>query len=433
MSAHDESRVRELIQQADRALAAGQRDEARRLLAQAETAAPAHPLVLNARALELLRAGDAVHARDYLQRALAADDGNPSVWMNLATAWHALGDLDEAERAVQSVLKLEPRHLLGLLKKAELLEQRGKPRAAASVYQNALQTIRSTPRLPGALREPVTRAIDAVRRNDEALTAELEQAVAEVRQRHPHADLERADHGLAAFLGKRRIYHPQPTFLHVPKIPSYEFYRREDFAWLDEFEAATAEIREECERVLREDAESLVPYIAHPDGVPLDQWAELNRSRKWSAFFLWRDGERISANADRCPRTTALLERAPCADVPGYAPTAFFSILDKKTHIPPHTGVTNSRLIVHLPLVVPPGCGFRVGSEKREWQVGKAWVFDDTIDHEAWNESDVPRAILIFDTWHPALTTGERELIRAAVPAIKAYYRNELTISGSEQ
>ncbi len=432
MSANDETVVRGLIQQAERAAAAGQRDESRRLLAQAEATAPSHPMVLNARALELLQTGDAPRARELLERAVAADGDNPSLWMNLATAFHALGDLDEAERAVQSVLRIEPRHLLALLKKAELLEQRGKPRAAATVYQNALQTIRSTPRLPGALREPVTRAIEAVRRNDQALSAEIEQAVAEVRERHPHANLERADHGLAAFLGKRRIYHPQPTFLHVPKIPAYEFYRREDFAWLDEFEAATTQIREECERVLREDA-GLVPYITHPEGVPLDQWSELNRSRKWSAFFLWRDGQRIDAHADRCPRTSALLERAPCADVPGYAPTAFFSILDKKTHIPPHTGVTNSRLIVHLPLVVPPGCGFRVGSETREWEVGRAWVFDDTIDHEAWNESDVPRAILIFDTWHPALTAGERELIRAAVPAIKAYYRNELTISGSEQ
>ena len=166
--------------------------------------------------------------------------------------------------------------------------------------------------------------------------------------------------------------------------------------------------------------------------MPLDQWADLNKSRL-SAFFLWRDG--ADANATRCPKTTELLAKAPVADVPGYAPTAFFSILDRKSHIPPHTGVTNSRLIVHLPLVVPPNCRFRVGSETREWCEAQAWVFDDTIEHEAWNDSDVPRAILIFDTWHPALTRGERELIRSAVPAIKDYYRDEgdeVQISGSE-
>ena len=104
----------------------------------------------------------------------------------------------------------------------------------------------------------------------------------------------------------------------------------------------------------------------------------------------------------------------------------------RQSHIPPHTGVTNSRLIVHLPLVVPPQCRFRVGSDTREWREGQAWVFDDTIEHEAWNDSEVPRAILIFDTWHPALTRAERELIRTAVPAIKDYYRDEVQISGSE-
>jgi aspartyl/asparaginyl beta-hydroxylase (cupin superfamily) len=226
---------------------------------------------------------------------------------------------------------------------------------------------------------------------------------------------------------------PQPTFLHVPGIASDEFYPREQFEWLSEFEAATDEIRSECERVLREDAEGAVPYIDYPAGVPLDQWAELNKSRRWSAFFLWRDGQRVAAHADRCPKTASLLARAPMSDVRGYAPTAFFSILDKKSHIPPHTGVTNSRLIVHLPLVVPGNCRFRVGSETREWQVGKAWVFDDTIEHEAWNDSDAPRAILIFDTWHPGLGAAERELLRTAVPAIKDFYRDEVAITGSEQ
>jgi aspartate beta-hydroxylase len=282
------------------------------------------------------------------------------------------------------------------------------------------------------MRDTVTHAIECVRRNDAALSEHIESSVRSVRAGHAAADLERADHGLAAFLGARRIYHPQPTFLHIPKLPAYEFYAREQFAWLAEFEAATDEIRAECERALREDAAGVVPYIDYPDELPLDQWAELNKSRRWSAFFLWRDGVRVDAHADRCPRTAGLLARAPTADVRGYAPTAFFSILDRKSHIPPHCGVTNARLIVHLPLVVPPNCRFRVGSQTREWREGEAWVFDDTIEHEAWNDSEIPRAILIFDTWHPALSAGEREMIRTAVPAIKDYYRDEVEFSGSE-
>jgi aspartate beta-hydroxylase len=403
-----------------------------RLLARAEVQAPQHPLVLNARAVDLLKTGHPTRARELLERATRIDPRNSSLWMNLATALRALDLRDDEEQALQSLLNIEPRHLVALLQKAALLVHRGKPKAAAKVYHNALQTIPPGARLPTALRDPVSRAVEAVRRNDAALSAHIESSVQAVRAAHDGDELDRASHGLAALLGRRRIYQPQPTFLHVPKLPAYEFYPRADFEWLAEFEAAWTDIRAECERALREDEAGVEPYIAYPDGVPLDQWAELNRSRKWSAFFLWRDGVRVDAHADRCPKTAALLAKAPYADVPGYAPTAFFSILDRKSHIPPHSGVTNSRLIVHLPLVVPPQCRFRVGSETREWQEGKAWVFDDTIEHEAWNDSDVPRAILIFDTWHPALNQGERELIRTAVPAIKDYYRDEVAITGSE-
>ena len=392
--------------------------------------APAHPLVLNARAIDHLQTGNAARARELLERAVAVDAANPALWLNIATACRGLGLLDDEEHALQRVLAIEPRHLLGLLQKAELLTRRGKPKAAASVYNHALQTLQPNQRLPSVLRDALNRAVEAVRRNDAALAEYLDDAARDVRATHSGPELARAEHALAALTGTKRIYQPQPTFLHVPKVASEEFYRRELFPWLAEFEAATAEIRAEFERALLQDSAGAVPYIDYPDGVPLDQWAELNKSRRWSAFFLWRDGQRIDAHADRCPRTASLLAKAPTADVRGYAPTAFFSILDKKSHIPPHCGVTNSRLIVHLPLVVPGNCRFRVGSETREWEVGKAWVFDDTIEHEAWNDSDVPRAILIFDTWHPDLTAGERELFRTTVPAIKDYYRDEVVITG---
>ena len=72
-------------------------------------------------------------------------------------------------------------------------------------------------------------------------------------------------------------------------------------------------------------------------------------------------------------------------------------MLAPHTRIPAPTGVTNARLIVHAPLIVPQGCGFRVGNETRAWEPGKPFVFDDTIEHEAWNDSDQTRVVLIFD------------------------------------
>ena len=212
--------------------------------------------------------------------------------------------------------------------------------------------------------------------------------------------------------------------MYFPEIPAVEFFDRADFPWLDAIEAASDEIRAELMSVLVADREGLEPYIAYPEGVPLNQWRELNKSRRWSAYFLWNQSVPQRAHLARCPRTAEVLKGAPQCDVAARGPTAFFSILDAGTRIPPHTGVTNTRLTVHLPLIVPPDCGFRVGSDTRQWVPGKAWVFDDTIEHEAWNLSDVPRAVLIFDIWNPFLTPAERDLIRAATEFVGTYYRS---------
>ena len=85
--------------------------------------------------------------------------------------------------------------------------------------------------------------------------------------------------------------------------------------------------------------------------------------------------------------------------------------------IPPHVGVTNSRLVCHLPLIVPDGCWFRVGAETRHWHPGEAFVFDDTIEHEAMNPSNELRIVFIFDIWHPDLSTVEREAVTALIEA----------------
>jgi aspartyl/asparaginyl beta-hydroxylase (cupin superfamily) len=211
--------------------------------------------------------------------------------------------------------------------------------------------------------------------------------------------------------------------LHFPKLPAIEFFEREDFPWLDALEAGTDAMREELLAVLEDPASDaeIVPYVDYSIDKPLDQWRTLNRSKQWSAYYLLKDSGRVESHLARCPRTAALLEAAPLADVPGHAPTAFFSMLQPRTRIPPHTGVTNTRLVCHVPLVIPPGCGFRVGSETRQWELGKAWVFDDTIEHEAWNDSDEPRYILIIDLWNPYLTEAERDWVRTATAAIAEY------------
>ena len=370
----------------------------------------------------MLERGELGRARELFQRAIQADPHHPALWSNLASSLHAPGLADQEMEAIERALALEPRHAPALLQKGALLEDRGDSRSAARIYRAALATVPADVTLPPALSAALERARAAVRTDDAALHGAIEERVAAIRARHGAARCRRADNCIELLTGQRTRYAPQPTFMYFPQIPAVEFLDRADFPWLDAVESATAGIRAELTALLNTAGSGLEPYVAYPDGVPLDQWRELNRSRRWSAYFLWSEGAARPEHLARCPQTAAVLARVPLCDVPGHAPTAFFSVLDAHTDIPPHTGVTNTRLTVHLPLIVPENCGFRVGSERREWIAGKAWVFDDTIEHAAWNHSDVPRAILIFDIWNPYLSAAERDMVRAATEAVGNHY-----------
>jgi aspartyl/asparaginyl beta-hydroxylase (cupin superfamily) len=307
------------------------------------------------------------------------------------------------------------------LQKATLLELTGQKKKAAGVYRAALLTIPPGAALPEQLREAIEIAQRAVAAGAAVLENLLSDGLREPRRRLAGQSLERFDRCIDLMLAKRRLYTPAPSFMHFPFLSNREFYPRDLFPWMTRLEQSSESIREELLAVLRDDAQSLVPYIDYPEHRPLDQWRDLNRSRRWGAYFLWQDGAELAAHQERCPRTVAALKEIPRFEVPRRGPTAFFSVLDARTHIPAHTGTSNVRLTVHLPLVIPGNCRFRVGAETRAWAEGQAWAFDDTIEHEAWNDSDVARAILIFDIWHPELTDAEREMLTTATGVLAEY------------
>jgi aspartyl/asparaginyl beta-hydroxylase (cupin superfamily) len=370
-----------------------------------------------------LKTGDFAAARRRLEEAVQLDARAPLLWFHLALARRAIGDADAEAAALERALDLDPYFYLALLQKATLLERRGRRRQAAQAFQAFLKCVPPAAQQMPAVAQGIERARAAVAANAAGLEQFLQSRLAATQATWRESSQERFNHCIEALLEKRRIYTPQPTFMHFPKLPALEFYERAEFPWLQALEAASDEIRAELLGCLAADADGVVPYVDYPAGAPLNQWRELNRSRRWGAYYLIKGGVGVQAHLERCPKTAALLAAAPLADVPGEAPTAFFSILEPRTRIPAHTGVTNTRLVVHVPLIVPPGCGFRVGSETREWRPGEAWVFDDTIEHEAWNNSDEPRAILIVDIWNPFLTSAERALVRAATAAVSEYYR----------
>lgn len=420
-----ENEIQALMAAVDRADQAGNRSEAERALARARSMAPDHPGVLNAAGMRALIGGEPRAALPLLERAAALDATSPLLWVNLALAHRELGD-DGAERdALEKALVCDPRYFPALLHKARLFERQGKLKAAALMYHAFLNCLPPGGQPPPFVREAIQHANEVLCANDRALETFLQPRIEPLRARYAGEPLERFDACLDLLLGKRRLYRPEPTFMLFPRLPALEFIDREHYPWLAAFDAATPEIRAEAQAALSGSAQDFVPYISKPAGAPVDQWRELNNSKRWSTYFLIKNGKRIDDHLARCPRTAALLADAPLCEVPGHAPTAFFSVLAPRTHIPPHTGVTNTRFIVHLPLIVPPGCNYRVGAERREWREGSAWVFDDTFEHEAINDSDQPRVVLIFDVWNCFLTKAERELVSAVTAGVQDFNEGE--------
>ena len=203
--------------------------------------------------------------------------------------------------------------------------------------------------------------------------------------------------------------------MNFPFLPADEFFDKRLFPWLAEIEKQRTQFARKRSRWSRIPGRRFGPMSAMDKGLPENKWSQLDHSLDWGACFLWEYGEPNPPVIERCPETAAALALAPQNRVPGKAPSAFFSILQPKAHIPPHTGVTNTRAIIHLPLVVPPGCWLRVGGETRQWVEGEAFAFDDTIEHEAHNPTDEIRIVLIFDVWNPHLTEQEQDLLFADV------------------
>jgi aspartate beta-hydroxylase len=419
----DEATIFRVLQAAKAEEAAGRMSESDQLLANVAQRAPNHPAVLNELGVRMMARGVADQAQLLFSRAASANPSQPSIWANLASSLKALGRRVEEFDAIEKALALEPRHLSALLQKADYFEWSGDPRNAAQAYQAALDSLPPAAVIPPHLKTAFEVARAKVDAERVVLSNVLEESLAAVRERHGGEPQPRVDACLDTLMGKRRVYHSQPTWMYFPGLPAIEFFDRSLFPWLAPLEAASPEIRTELMRVLVSDRPGLQPYIDFPDGLPIDQFKELNRSRKWSAYFLWNQSQPNAGHIARCPITARTLEEVvPRCRVEGRAPTAFFSILDPNTRIPAHTGITNTRCTVHLPLIVPPNCGFRVGSTTREWVPDQAWVFDDTIEHEAWNLSDTPRAVLIFDIWNPLLSPAERDMIQTATEVYGRYY-----------
>jgi aspartate beta-hydroxylase len=368
---------------------------------------------------EALRKGDAHRARDHFSRALAAGKGGAPALLGLAHACAALGDVAGKVAAVDRLLAVEPRNIRGLIMKADYLAAAGDTRSATSFY---LAALRSAPPREQLTTEVAAELSRAQRICDDYSMHYQSYIVDQLAQRgfDPRTSSQRFAQSVDVVLGRKQIFVQQPRYYYFPGLPQIQFYGRQEFPWLDALESATNDIRDELLGVMH-DPGAFAPYVQGDDNRPRKEQAGMLNNPAWSAYFLWKNGEVVAENAARCPRTLAALQDLPLARVSNRSPSILFSLLQPGAHIPPHNGLVNTRLICHLPLIVPDGCRFRVGNETRLWERGRPWLFDDTIEHEAWNDSDQTRVILLFDVWRPELTLEERELVTALFAAIDAH------------
>lgn len=381
---------------------------------------------LNKQALQSMAQGQPGEAKALLRRAVDLEPRLLPAWLNLAAAQKAEGDFLGALETVEAALSHDPLSFRVLLMRATLLEAMGKRRQAAQAYNDTLSLVPQESTLDPGTQRAIAHGLEFHARH----VAEMESFLKNEAPQGPSgksAESRRMGQFADHLLGKRKPYRSDPTGFFYPGLPSIEFHDREEFPWLSEVESATQAIQEELAAVLADESASsdIEPYMQRRADEPVQQWAELNQSLRWSAYHFSLYGRLYEDHLSRCPVTASLLSRMPQPRIPNRSPAALFSILKPKTHIPAHNGVANIRLLCHLPLILPPHCRFRVGNSVREWKLGEAFVFDDTIEHEAWNDSDQLRAVLIFDIWHPHLGEVERDYITRTLNALDRFNAEE--------
>ncbi|MCD2315474.1 aspartyl/asparaginyl beta-hydroxylase domain-containing protein [Sphingomonas sp. IC-11] len=360
--------------------------------------------------VEALRRGDGGAARASFDRIIASQpEGFPLPWLALAQACRMAGDTAAETQALQAQLREQPRHIAALLLMGDRKRLDGDDRAASNFYTAALNQAAVTRDVPQSL-HPLLRQAELFKREaSERFTAHVETAIAS-----PRAP--RVAQSIDLLLGRRELHLQQPSMFYFEGLPQRAFYSRDEFAWVAELEADTPAIRAELEAV----TEGFAPYVEGDPDRPLPNNPLLD-DPAWSALHLWRGGEIVEANAARFPATMAALAKLPIPRIAGRSPMALFSRLTPGAHIQPHHGLLNTRLICHLPIIAPPGCGLRVGADVHEWREGELVIFDDSFEHEAWNRGTETRTVLLFEIWKPEIDEAERIELTRLFEAIDAY------------
>jgi aspartyl/asparaginyl beta-hydroxylase (cupin superfamily) len=373
----------------------------------------ASPENLISEGLAALRARNPARAAELLREASGGIAPERMPWPALAQAELALGNHAAAEMALDRQLSLAPRDVGALLAKGQLRQHARDDRAAVSFYTTALAQA----------------AVSGIPRGLEGMAAAAQAFIGEAQGAfRQHLDTVMAgglspamEEALGLLRGTREIDLQRPSLFYYPGLPQRRFYDPAEFGWMEAVLALLPQMQAELAAVTAEEAaDTFAPYVMAAGDRPAPNNPLLG-DPAWGAFYFWKDGAPVAANAARCPATMAALAHAPMPMIPGRAPNALWSRLKPGTHIAPHTGMLNTRLICHVPIRTAPNCSLRVGSETRTWEPGVPLIFDDSMEHEARNAGAETRTVLLFEIWRPEVPEDDRAAIARLLQGIAGY------------
>lgn len=346
-------------------------------------------------AMALLQSQQAAEALALLGRMPEGQTWSAEAWLMLGFARHASGLRDGALRA----------------------------------WFNAVEQAQSSGRwlnratTPEELLPWVLEAMEALKTGRRAM---LEDILAPIEKATGSGELLRVRRAIANYLRETQDGptdpRQRPKFLYMPGLPDQPYHDPMLQPWARTLSEAFPEICADASEVYATGAgfESFLEF--GPQAKRSDYVGGDGPDPAWDAFFFYRHGKRFDDKHQICHRTSAVLESIELCRIKGQAPEVCFSVLAPGSHIKPHHGVTNTRLVMHLPLIVPEGCALNIlGAGEHAWKPGELMMFDDSYQHEAWNTSASPRIILLMDCWNPHLSSAEKLAVTALVEGITEF------------
>jgi aspartate beta-hydroxylase len=369
---------------------------------------------------------DAPAALALLQSAPASDD--PALPLAIARLHWSAGDPAAARTALESMLAAHPDHYFGWLMLGEANEVLGDTLGALRARHRAFDQAQRQGRWTNEqTTEPalLKAVLSSMQRFREVRRERLMAIVEAGRERSGSLSMARVERALTGYLREWDATPPdprqRPKFFYFPDLPPGPYHDPNLQPWCRTLQDAWPEIRAEALALLPEAANFEDFLGLKPGQKSPTQMGGAAENPAWDAFFFYRHAKRYDEHHRRAPITSALLESIELCRVDNQAPEILFSVLRPQSTILPHHGVTNTRLVFHLPLLVPPGCALNlVDHGEHAWREGEPMMFDDTYLHEAWNRSDHNRVILLMDCWNPHLDEAEKHTVREIVEAIDA-------------